>query len=281
MPGIPNPIVLCNLLHWRVPGDIISSSISSTSSVMIKCWGAGRPPMKLGSKFRAQASVGRPGLLTMAKPVSISICCQRWSRSLRVAVTSLSACLGEGEKRRYWEREREREREERERQAFYSPACEPLGSRALLLGHLVLLTVPQELQQLLPAESLNISNTTSFTCLGTEAHNWLWAPLQTASKVETKYWMGMENYSSFKRVSTRKGLRLMGHCGQSLIATAWAIPCLSYSVHYCSQRKLGWTISRHTYFAVKILWSTSSSEELCATWNVPKNVFLFFLIFSA
>lgn len=36
-----------------------------------------------------------------------------------------------------------------------------------------------------------------------------------------------------------------------------------------------------TYLAVKILWSTSSREELWATWKVPKSVFLFFFIFSA
>lgn len=36
-----------------------------------------------------------------------------------------------------------------------------------------------------------------------------------------------------------------------------------------------------TYFAASILWSTSSREELWATWKVPKRVFLFFFIFSA
>lgn len=35
------------------------------------------------------------------------------------------------------------------------------------------------------------------------------------------------------------------------------------------------------HFAASILWSTSSREELWATWNVPKRVFLFFFIFSA
>lgn len=35
------------------------------------------------------------------------------------------------------------------------------------------------------------------------------------------------------------------------------------------------------YFAERILWSTSSREELWATWKVPKMVLLFFFIFSA
>lgn len=80
------------LLHCRVPG-IISSSMSSMSSDMIKCCGVALPPMKLASRLRADASVGRPGLLTMVKPVRISICCQRCSLSRRAAVTSPRACL--------------------------------------------------------------------------------------------------------------------------------------------------------------------------------------------
>lgn len=38
---------------------------------------------------------------------------------------------------------------------------------------------------------------------------------------------------------------------------------------------------QETYFAARILWSTSSKEELWATWNVPKTVLRFFLILSA
>lgn len=80
------------LLHGRVPGTI-SSSMSSMSSDMMKCWGVALPPMKVGSRLRAEASDGRPGLLTMVKPVRISICCQRCSLSRRAAVTSPRACL--------------------------------------------------------------------------------------------------------------------------------------------------------------------------------------------
>lgn len=80
------------LLHCRVPGTI-SSSMSSMSSDMMKCWGVALPPMKLASRLRAEAREGRPGLLTMVKPVRISICCQRWSLSRRAAVTSPRACL--------------------------------------------------------------------------------------------------------------------------------------------------------------------------------------------
>lgn len=80
------------LLHCRVPGTI-SSSKSSMSSDMMKCWGVALPPVKLGSRLRADAREGRPGLLTMVKPVRISICCQRWSLSRRAAVTSPRACL--------------------------------------------------------------------------------------------------------------------------------------------------------------------------------------------
>lgn len=36
-----------------------------------------------------------------------------------------------------------------------------------------------------------------------------------------------------------------------------------------------------SYFASSILWSTSSSDELWATWRVPKTEPLFFFIFSA
>lgn len=35
------------------------------------------------------------------------------------------------------------------------------------------------------------------------------------------------------------------------------------------------------YFASSILWSTSSSDELWATWRVPNTELLFFFIFSA
>lgn len=70
----------------------MSSSMSSMSSDM-KCWGVPRPPMKLGSRLRAEAREGRPGLWTSVKPVKSSICCQRWSLSLRAAVTSPKACL--------------------------------------------------------------------------------------------------------------------------------------------------------------------------------------------
>ncbi|TNN72973.1 hypothetical protein EYF80_016763 [Liparis tanakae] len=49
--------------------------------------------MKLESRLRDEVREGRPGLLTMVKPVRISICCQRWSRSRRAAVTSPRACL--------------------------------------------------------------------------------------------------------------------------------------------------------------------------------------------
>lgn len=80
------------LLHCRVPGTK-SSSMSSMSSDMMKCWGVALPPTKPGSRFRAEAREGRPGLLTMVKPVRISICCQRCSLSRRAAVTSPSACL--------------------------------------------------------------------------------------------------------------------------------------------------------------------------------------------
>lgn len=79
-------------LHCRVPGTI-SSSMSSMSSDMMKCCGVALPPMKVGSRFRDKASDGRPGLLTMVKPVRISICCQRLSLSRRAAVTSPRACL--------------------------------------------------------------------------------------------------------------------------------------------------------------------------------------------
>lgn len=40
-------------------------------------------------------------------------------------------------------------------------------------------------------------------------------------------------------------------------------------------------LKSQNYFAASILWSTSSREELWATWKVPKSVFLFFFIFSA
>lgn len=37
----------------------------------------------------------------------------------------------------------------------------------------------------------------------------------------------------------------------------------------------------YSYLACKILWSTWSKEELCATWRVPRTELLFFLILSA
>lgn len=80
------------LLHCRVPGTI-SSSMSSMSSDMMKCWGVALPPMRVGSRLRDVARDGRPGLLTMVKPVRISICCQRLSLSRSAAVTSPRACL--------------------------------------------------------------------------------------------------------------------------------------------------------------------------------------------
>lgn len=80
-------------LHCRVPYGRMSSSMSSMSSDIMKCWGVTLPPMRVGSRFRDEASEGRPGLWTMLKPVMISICCQRCSLSLRAAVTSPSACL--------------------------------------------------------------------------------------------------------------------------------------------------------------------------------------------
>lgn len=84
-------------LHCRIPGTM-SSSMSSMSSDMMKCCGVALPPMKAGSRFRDRARDGRPGLLTMVKPVRISICCQRCSLSRSAAVTSPRACLW-GQKR--------------------------------------------------------------------------------------------------------------------------------------------------------------------------------------
>lgn len=46
------------------------------------------------------------------------------------------------------------------------------------------------------------------------------------------------------------------------------------SLNTCSGLKV-------THLAERILWSTSSNEELWATWNVPNRELLFFLIFSA
>lgn len=120
----PSPADCGEPLHCRPAGAMMSSSMSSMSSDMRKCWGVARPPMKLGSRLRAEASEGRPGLFTTVKPVSSSICCQRCSLSLRAAVTSPRACLergdgreerGGGEKRGYPRREeqgRGREKEE-------------------------------------------------------------------------------------------------------------------------------------------------------------------------
>lgn len=86
-------------LHCRIPGDMMSSSMSSMSSDIMKCWGVARPPMRLGSRFRVEAREESPGLLTMVNPVKISICCQRCSLSLSAAVTSPRACLDRGEER--------------------------------------------------------------------------------------------------------------------------------------------------------------------------------------
>lgn len=150
-------------LHCRVPGTI-SSSMSSISSDMMKCWGVALPPMKVGSRLSDEASDGRPGLLTMVKPVRISICCQRLSLSRRAAVTSPSACLQR------------------------------------------------------------------------------WHP----------HHFNRHNYSRF------------------------AIQPNDPSLFQFTLQRLSLT-----YFAASILWSTSSREELWATWKVPKRVFLFFFIFSA
>lgn len=81
-------------LHCMDKGDTISSSMSSTSSVMMKWAGLGRVlPIQLGSMLRAATKEWMPGLLTIWKPQRISICCHRCRRSLSAAVTSLSACL--------------------------------------------------------------------------------------------------------------------------------------------------------------------------------------------
>lgn len=86
-------------LHCMDKGDTISSSMSSTSSVMMKWAGFGRVlPIQLGSMLRAATSEWMPGLLTIWKPQRISICCQRCRRSLSAAVTSLSACLKTNER---------------------------------------------------------------------------------------------------------------------------------------------------------------------------------------
>lgn len=81
-------------LHCNVPGDRMSSSMSSRSSDRSRfCGVGGRRPRKDGSRFRAAARAPRPGLLTTQNPVRDSICCQRWSFSRRAAVTSARACL--------------------------------------------------------------------------------------------------------------------------------------------------------------------------------------------
>ena len=81
-------------LHCMDKGDTISSSMSSTSSVMMKWEGLGRVlPIQLGSMLRAATNEWMPGLLTIWKPQRISICCQRCRRSRSAAVTSLRACL--------------------------------------------------------------------------------------------------------------------------------------------------------------------------------------------
>lgn len=87
--------------HCSVPGDRMSSSMSSRSSERRRCWGVGGlRPRKDGSRLRAAASAPRPGLLTRQKPVRHSICCQRWSFSRSAAVTSARACLRGGVNRR-------------------------------------------------------------------------------------------------------------------------------------------------------------------------------------
>lgn len=92
-----NMLLVGSDLHCSVPGDRMSSSMSSRSSERRRCWGVGgRRPRKDGSRLRAAASAPRPGLLTTQKPVRDSICCQRWSFSRRAAVTSARACLGIG-----------------------------------------------------------------------------------------------------------------------------------------------------------------------------------------
>lgn len=84
-------------LHFNVPGDRMSSSMSSRSSDRRRCCGVGgRRPRKAGSRLRTETSASRPGLVTTQKPVSDSICCQRWSFSRRAAVTSARACLKGG-----------------------------------------------------------------------------------------------------------------------------------------------------------------------------------------
>lgn len=96
----------CDCAWWwmnsqrRVPGDSMSSSMSSRSSERsMCCGGAVRIPRQAGSRLSAEAKNGRPGLFTMLKPVRDSICCQRFSFSLRAAVTSPKDCL--------WERDTE------------------------------------------------------------------------------------------------------------------------------------------------------------------------------
>ena len=87
-------------LHCMDKGDTISSSMSSTSSVMMKWAGLGRVlPIQLGSMLRAATREWMPGLLTIWKPQRISICCHRCRRSLSAAVTSLSACLKTDERK--------------------------------------------------------------------------------------------------------------------------------------------------------------------------------------
>lgn len=87
-------------LHCMDKGDTISSSMSSTSSVMMKWAGLGRVlPIQLGSMLRAATKEWMPGLLTIWKPQRISICCHRCRRSLSAAVTSLSACLKTDERK--------------------------------------------------------------------------------------------------------------------------------------------------------------------------------------
>lgn len=103
-------VSVCFCVCWglnsqrRVPGDSISSSMSSRSSESIRCCGgAVRIPRQAGSRLRAEAKNDRPGLFTMLNPVRDSICCQRCSFSLRAAVTSPRDCLSGGQ----WENDME------------------------------------------------------------------------------------------------------------------------------------------------------------------------------
>lgn len=87
----------CGNLQRRVPGDMMSSSMSSRSSESSRCCdGGGRMPRQTGSRLSAEARHAMPGLFTIFELVRNSICCQRCSFSLRAAVTSPKACLQNG-----------------------------------------------------------------------------------------------------------------------------------------------------------------------------------------